>query len=236
MVNIYGVKISGQTNFKNTLNFLSFISKEKRLKIQSFRNKDDFQRGLIGELLIRFVLCTSGKFTNEELMFGKNYYGKPFLNYPSNIYFNISHSGDWVVCATDSLPLGIDIEQINSIDVNISKRFFSENEFSRIILSDKCCQLSLFYDLWTLKESYIKAVGKGLSISLDSFIIDTINDNIVVRTNKGLENYYFKQYNIDSGYKLSVCAQTNSFSQNFVVWSDLELYSMFMKLMRCKDV
>ncbi|HKG53037.1 MAG TPA: 4'-phosphopantetheinyl transferase superfamily protein, partial [Anaerolineales bacterium] len=104
-----------------------------------------------------------------------NQYGKPFLAPEFSSYllnFNLSHSGSMALYAiTRNMEIGVDIECIQS-DFEyeeIAQRFFSVNEVAvlRTIPTEK--KLEAFYNCWTRKEAYIKALGKGLSLPLDSF-------------------------------------------------------------------
>jgi 4'-phosphopantetheinyl transferase len=102
------------------------------------------------------------------------------------------------------------VEQIKPIDFAIAKRFFSSTEYDDLMEKEEHERLNYFYDLWTLKESYIKARGKGLSIPLDSFSIRKHNTTITVTSNRD-ESWYFIQYPIGPEYKFSVCATTLHF-------------------------
>lgn len=67
---------------------------------------------------------------NEEIKFIYNEYGKPFVQNFSDFHFNISHSGEWVVCATANSNVGIDIERVSDIEaLKLANEFFSEEEF-----------------------------------------------------------------------------------------------------------
>jgi 4'-phosphopantetheinyl transferase len=85
-------------------------------------------------------------------------------------------------------------------------------------------RLSCFFDLWTLKESYIKAIGKGLSETLNLFTIDFSYKGIKLISAKEEDaKWQFRQYEIDPAYKLSVCAGKDSFPDHVteVVWDEL---------------
>jgi len=190
--------------------FKSYVSAEKLKRINRFHKYDDALRTLLGDILVRYMLTKWLNIKNHQIIFAGNIYGKPYIKNYNNIEYNISHSGKWVVGAIDSYPVGIDIEQIKTIDIKIAERFFSNEEV--INLTSKCSseREQFFYNLWTLKESYIKAVGKGLSIPLNSFTMIIEKGNISVRSLTECENYYFKQYNIDPEYKMAVCSQNNN--------------------------
>lgn len=167
---------------------------------------DDVNRILIGDLLVRSLICEKYKINNDEIKSVYNKYGKPFVKNFSDFHFNISHSGKWVVCITVSLNVEIDIEKISEIDaLNLAQEFFSEEEFCDLSNINSDEQISYFFDLWTLKESYIKTIGKGLYIPLNSFSIKKeVQTSISYKNIPG--NFYFRQYNIEPNYKMSACA------------------------------
>lgn len=94
--------------------------------------------------------------------------GKPFLtNYPQ-IYFNISHGRDMAVCGVDNAPLGVDVEAIRPVKPTVFRRVLTKNEQNYL---EDCrekggegCWHREFFRIWTLKESYAKALGKGLGL------------------------------------------------------------------------
>jgi 4'-phosphopantetheinyl transferase len=92
----------------------------------------------------------------------RNPWGKPCLkNYP-NIHYNISHSADLVACViSDTSTVGIDVEKIREFNSYAANRVCSSEELSRVYSNNDCKRE--FFRYWTLKESYIKAIGKGIS-------------------------------------------------------------------------
>ncbi|GKX30040.1 4'-phosphopantetheinyl transferase [Vallitalea longa] len=205
MVSIYGIKINDDID-KNIFNkLLCIVSSEKKNKILKFRSKKDAQRSLFGDLLARYVICNKLNIKNEQLEFDVNKYGKPNLIRPEGYHYNISHSGDWVVCAFDNHPIGIDVEVIKPIDFNIAKKFYTEFEYTDLMNQKENNRLNYFYRLWTLKESYIKADGKGLSIPLNSFSFSINNQDIELMTENEFNSCLFWQNEIDNKHIVSVC-------------------------------
>ena len=206
---------------------LSLVSIERRKKIYKFIRKEDADRSLIADILLREALIENFKIENDNIFFNYGKYGKPRLINHESINFNISHSGNWVVCAINDHEVGIDIEKIEDIDFDIAKSFFSEKEYIDLMNKDINKRKDYFYDLWTLKESYIKACGKGLSLDLRSFSFRIENNNILFESKNNLRNYFFKQYFIDKNYKLSVCTLENHFAEE-VIFKSLD--SLKLKL------
>lgn len=205
---------------------LSVLDKDKQARVNRFVKHGDALRTLIADILARLMICSRLDILPHKIEFNCNAYGKPCLKANNAIHFNASHSENWIVCAIDDKPLGIDIEHIKPIDLHIAERFFSveENKALECTANDK--KLEYFYDLWTLKESYIKALGKGLSIPLDSFAILKYEDRIVLKRTVDTNTYYFRQYAVDGNYKLSVCGINSTFD-DIQIYDCHQIYNYF---------
>ena len=130
----------------------------------------------------------------DHLRFAEGAHGKPrLINSPLPIEFNVSHSGDWQVCAvTRDTPVGVDIEHCErERDVQkLSRRFFSQAEHSAMVQLTEEEQLQRFYDLWTLKEARVKALGKALPPDLGepAFTLDGPVDGQIMQIEDGEED------------------------------------------------
>lgn len=205
MIRLCAVNITEKMSQDQYEAFLSYVSEEKREKIEKFHFPADATRSLLGDVLSRYLINYNLKVSNDGITFVCNQYGKPYLKGFSSFHFNISHSGDWVLCGASDKQIGIDIEQVKPINTNIAKRFFSRSEYMDLISRPIHEQDDYFYRLWTLKESYIKYRGKGLSIPLDSFSF-MLGSSIEI-TSEDKEKPYFKTYDIGKEYKGSICSQ-----------------------------
>ena len=176
----------GKKHFRFLLENVSAGQKEKALR---YANEIDQIRSLLSSYL-------KNQLSREELL--KNENGKPyFLNGP---YFNISHSGRYVLMAVSTAEIGVDIEEIKNKDMSSLVRIFNEAEAKMIK------EHSDFYYLWCAKESLIKCMGlsvgkvreipglplnglktfKGKDYQCKSFIYDK---HIVSITREGNEEY-----------------------------------------------
>lgn len=188
------------------------VSDSKASAIKKYLFRMDAIRSLTGESMIRHIISQKYDMENHDISFRKNAFSKPFVKDLSSFHFNISHAGKWVVCAIDSRPIGIDIEKVKKIDLQIANRFFSKTEVNDLYRQSYSDQTDYFYKLWTLKESYIKMVGRGLSISLDSFSCSIQPDNhVTFNTECKTSDVYLKLYEPDSCYKMSICQTHEQF-------------------------
>lgn len=111
----------------------------------------------------------------QDWQFSRNAYGRPALQSPSLMLpldFNISHTrGALVMAFVAQGAVGIDVEytQRQCRALAVAQRYFSSVEIAELRSLAPELQRARFFDLWTLKEAYIKACGMGLAIPLGSF-------------------------------------------------------------------
>lgn len=215
MVEIYAISIEG---IEDTLysQMITYVSDERRKKTERYKFYNDRLRSVVSECLVRAVISQRIYSAPFPLIFGAGPYGKPFVENVPQFHFNISHSGTWVVCAVDSQPVGIDIEEIKPINTEIARLVFSDHEKATLEAKTGDEQLHYFYNLWTLKESYVKAVGLGLSLPLRSFSFQLQNGGVAHIEPLHLQDTYsFQRIIFHENYKLSLCttqAETHEYS------------------------
>ncbi|WP_183139983.1 4'-phosphopantetheinyl transferase family protein [Streptococcus salivarius] len=132
----------------------------------------------------------------SDLYYGR--YGKPYLK-NKGIYYNISHSGIYIVIALSLKEIGIDIQLVkNKIDWDC---FFSESE-SNMVKNDISDEVLGFSVLWSCKEAYLKKIGSGLAIDYSTILFNTMKTQFFYHRN--IINWTV----IESGserYVLSLC-------------------------------
>ncbi|KRF09962.1 hypothetical protein ASG93_18665 [Paenibacillus sp. Soil787] len=213
---VFAVHLSEELDRQKFDRMFHQLSREKQSKVRRMLKYDDAVRSLMGELLVKYAIGSMTNLPWHQIRFGMNAYGKPHLDGTDSVYFNVSHSGDWVVCAIDSDAVGIDVEKIHSMDMQIALQFFSAAEYEQLMTLPSSHRLAYFFDIWTLKESLIKADGRGLSLALDSFSIHKQGSDIQLIAGDEIAKYHFKQYEIDPSYKLSLCAKSSHFPDKVI--------------------
>ncbi|HMB62017.1 MAG TPA: 4'-phosphopantetheinyl transferase superfamily protein [Eudoraea sp.] len=159
--------------------YLRYLSEEEQQKAGKFRFPSDRANFILGRSILRILLGQYLGRDPREILFDHGKYGKPALAIPSDLAFNISHSEDLIVLGFGKNgSLGIDVERIKSdIDVrDIAVNYFSKSELRSLASLPDSDQNQAFFRGWTRKESIIKAKGKGLSHSLDSFTVSLNRD------------------------------------------------------------
>lgn len=169
--------------------------------------------------LVRYVATTYGSFNDKDIVIRRTPAGKPFINNAPNFHFSLSHAGQWLVCATSKQSVGIDIEYVLPLDVLQYREYLSIAEYYQLRELPAKEQLNRFYELWTLKESYLKQTGDGLSVRMDAFSVLLNSGDLQLFFDDGsrAEGIFFRQYTLDNEYKMAVCATGNSFSEINVI-------------------
>lgn len=205
MVHVYITCVLHVPDPKECPEILKDLSPERCDKIHKQKQATKRKQSVGAGMLLKKALKMHGVLENS-LFIGEH--GKPEAE---GIYFNLSHSGDFVACAvSDRYPVGCDIEAVKEMDERVAERFFgsTENEYLNSISEEK--RDEEFIRLWTLKESYLKMTGEGLSVPLNDIELTLEGQTRVLR--KGVvQPCVFKEY-VVSGYKLAVCSEDVEFS------------------------
>ncbi|MFC7394079.1 4'-phosphopantetheinyl transferase family protein [Scopulibacillus cellulosilyticus] len=203
------------------------MSKEKK-KILQYKNKNIRSlQCIVSDLLTRAMVYKHVGVKYREQIYGKNEYGKPFL-VKGGLQFNISHSHEYLILALSKKgEIGVDIEKVKPVKKTLLDYFLQPREYHSITsLSNPKNQLDLTFSYWTLKESFVKALGKGLTLPLKSFSIDLDKLFII----KDSYTYYFKLYNFLSSYKIAVCSTEKEFPNKINYITPSELNFLLYKL------
>lgn len=124
----------------------------------------------------------------------KNKYGKPYIDNHEYINFSISHCDGMIAVAFGEMPLGVDVEPLREVKPSLAKYMCAENEYKYLTKPNS------FIRLWTLKESYIKAIGMGLSYPLKDISFNLDGATPIGNT----DDFNFSQYFFDE-FVISLC-------------------------------
>ena len=155
---------------------------------------------ILGRSLLNFGLMKEyGRTWEVEQETGS----KPCLKGAEDVEFNISHTRGRVGCAVADRALGVDTERIRPFKEGLMRRVCSESERGFVLEGrSEAARQERFFRLWTLKESFVKAIGRGLAFPLGD-ITFSLEEGAV----KGsIPGWRFYQSRVYQSYIISVCA------------------------------
>jgi 4'-phosphopantetheinyl transferase len=165
---------------------LNILSDEEKLQQGRFYFEQDRLNYIVAHSFLRLCLSRYAGIAPAEWIFEKDKYGKPHTQNHINgfpVKFNISHTQGYVACIIAvQHEVGVDVEYVSwdESKMDIAKRYFHDDEFHDLNKLS-CNELpKRFFKYWTLKESFIKAKGVGLSYDLNKFYFQ-FNDAQPVR-------------------------------------------------------
>lgn len=140
-------------------------------------------------------------------------FGKPHLqNYPLPLHYNLSHTEDWVVMAVCRVgELGVDVESsARSVEMEgVARAFFHADEHQALRQQvNPQAKIEHFFSLWTLKEAWVKGIGKGLAQCLRSICFDLRQAGSITARGSHVENWQFSLFRPDASHLLALCLPT----------------------------
>jgi 4'-phosphopantetheinyl transferase len=150
-----------------------YLSPDERGRADRFVFPRDRDRFIAGRAFLRLLLAQYLGAEPRGLRFRYGSNGKPGLaDEGGDLQFNLAHSGPLAVCAlARGRELGVDLEQIRPIRdaEGVARSVFSPREMARFESLPETARQRAFYEAWTRKEAFLKALGDGLARPLDSF-------------------------------------------------------------------
>ncbi|UAL45337.1 4'-phosphopantetheinyl transferase superfamily protein [Shewanella inventionis] len=172
---------------------LGWLSPDEVAKVERYKSQSSRHNALQVRLALRAILSRHSDVAPAQWQFTYGAKGKPALSdelfASTGLHFNLSHSGKWLMIGvieasqysisdapalTSGMFFGVDIERERSSTdiVPILHHYFTQAETDTLLQLPIELQRQRFFDLWAVKESYIKARGLGLALSLKSFSVD----------------------------------------------------------------
>lgn len=230
----------------------SLLSDDEVEREGRFYFAEDRKRYLVTRAMVRMILSRYARVTPERWIFTNNAYGRPAIAdaiietnaETRGLRFNISHTRGLIALAvTRGRELGIDIENVTTraVSLDVAEHFFSRTEVAELSCVAPERQQDRFFEYWTLKESYIKARGIGLSLPLDRFSFDFPHQNAVrIKIDPVLQDredrWSFWQYRPTPDYLMAICAERHSDEASAIMMrkftpmgNDLPVISPFLR-------
>lgn len=195
MAEIYYTNINHYSLKENYINSLPEYRIEK---IRRLKRENDKLASMCAGLLIK-------RFEGDDIKVGE--YGKPYCE--GGKFFNLSHSGEYVIIALSDYEIGCDIEVEKELDFErTGKIVFHENELKKLRETDN--KKDLFFTLWTKKEAFVKCIGKGFGFKASS--VDLSSGGGI---EYGGRTLFFKEYMLNDA-KIMLCTEDKNLPDKLI--------------------
>ena len=169
-IHVWQARIDTSSGFPEEI--LNTLSQDERERAHKFQFQKDREHYILRHYQLRLILSKYCGCQPHEIKFRYNSYKKPFIFMPEfkEIKFNISFSHDLMLVGLNKYKdIGIDIEKVHEIHdlETLAVNNFSSQELKA--LNENLDKTKTFFTIWTRKEAFIKATGKGMYYPLKSF-------------------------------------------------------------------
>lgn len=153
----------------------TLLSEDEQQRSENYYFDDDRRRFIAARGMLRTIISRYIELTPRHIRFTYGPHGKPALVNVQNrpgLTFNVSHSDELALYAiTCNSSVGIDVERIrDDLElVQLARQFFSPREYAILRSLPSTMKPAVFFNCWTRKEAFVKAIGEGLTYPLDTF-------------------------------------------------------------------
>lgn len=187
------------------------LDRDRQRNVSALKNTMERQRSIFAGLLLRYSFLQEGYPVEEwqQVRIEKGAYGKPHIKGYPDFHYSLSHSGEWVVCAADTGPVGADIQEMRPFRLQVAERFYSQDEYDRLLGTGESGQIKEFYSMWTAKESAVKQNGRGIGAGISRYV--TAGDYRYIHDEIQDKKINIRLYDELEGYIACVCSETGAF-------------------------
>lgn len=164
----------------------ALLDRTERWRLQQFLLQGPRSEYLMSRAFVRSLLAEYTGIPAQDWQFSANQYGRPEIVSPAafrHLNFNLSHTEGLLACAISlDRTVGVDVEKVNqAIDQDeLAPLIFAPPELARLAAEPPHQKQATFFELWTLKEAYLKARGTGFSIAPDTVWFKRVGDTPVI--------------------------------------------------------
>lgn len=192
MFKIYVFDDLAQMNEEQFVQILTLLPASDRREILRYRTFDDRKSKAVTAVILQKMI--KEEFGISQPVICRSPQGKPYLKEYPQLFFNVSHCREACAVAFADRPVGIDVQEIRSFSQVTAEWVCSESELTALAGSDNPDRF--FIRMWTMKESYVKMTGIGISVDLK--LVDTTKLEAEILTSEK-NNYYLAVSFADCG-------------------------------------
>ena len=207
MVKLYVADISNLPDPLSVPELLGRLPAERQQRIHNMKQEKSRKQSMGVGLLLQKVLALY-HMQDSQVFMGEH--GKPKIE---GLEFNLSHSGDLVVCAVSEKPVGCDVEELRKAPKGVVARYYSDAEQAYLSQFSADEYDREFFRLWTMKESYVKMTGEGLGVAqgeyevaIDRRVHDWHEGSVRVLRNREIQGCHMDSVELQ-GHIISICAE-----------------------------
>ena len=165
----------------------------RRRRYERLRYAPARTESLAAGLLWRYVMEEQGLTPDEPVKFLQA--GKPVFTERDNMFFSLSHSGQYAMVAVSDRQVGADVQKVKPVHLSIARRLnFRERDWLAAWPAPE--QTKAFFRIWVRKEAWVKAVSEDRLLAIDQE--DVMHD---------LPGWHFTDYDLADGYLAAVCCR-----------------------------
>lgn len=202
--------------------FAQTLSADEISRAKKFTFANKYREYVVSRGLLRAALASLTSNRAKDFHFDYTEHDKPYLQ-SVDISFNVSHSHDFALVAIGlKRNIGVDIEKIreNVEYEKLAKRFFSGFEHAALMQVPKRQRERVFYTIWTRKEAFVKAIGKGIAFGLSEFDVSIEADEpaALLRTRwdeKAVEKWKLANISVEDGYVAALASDGGDFDLRY---------------------
>ena len=214
----------------------ALLSDEETQRHGRFHFQEDRNLYLLSHAMLRLMLSRWAPVDPRNWQFSRSALGKPAIAYPAefqSLQFNLSHTRGLAACVIGThFAVGIDVECVTRRleMLPVARRFFAPEEVEYLESRDEEERPHAFFEIWTLKEAYLKACGSGIFAgSLQDFSMELTAPGIAhIRFNQGIadsgSNWQFNRYRLESDYQMALAIQRHSHGELFPTVAEADLH------------
>lgn len=212
MITVYYTNINDPCNEAVLKKLLGKVDFQAREKVRPYKSVPEQIARLSGRLLLNKLFCDYDLGEGIDAL-KYDQWGKPFIG--NNFDFNISHSGNMVICAgVRGAKIGVDIEKEDVRDISNMHEYFTAREWN--IISGGGINTA-FYKMWVRKEACLKAIGKGLFLPLHE--VDVCDGEVILDNSK----WFLHDVCVKDGY--AACIVTNKQNESISI-EEIDIHTL----------
>lgn len=219
-----------------TKDLVHFLNPEEQIRSERYYKEKDRNRFVICRSILKFVLAAHTKLDVNNINLDYQINKKPYLASHPSLHFNVSHSEEFAVIAISRNLVGIDIEyKAKDLDFNnLLPDIFNNNEI--LDIQNAANKEYAFYSLWTRKEAFVKALGKGIDDDFKNIPCLNGLHNIDSALLKTTENWQVYGFDLAENYLGAIAVQSSlTISKNLVIRTLPKTVKELLEITQLKD-